>query len=193
MGASDGIRSSHVCSVVVSSPQAGTFGFNPPYTDRLLHSICISFSPRNLSCISSSIPSVQTLVSFLLVWQQSSVFFTTYISYIPCQHLFCIVSHLCWSFFLFSPTFVSPEHISYFSSCHPFYSEIFETCSCRSIATVSLQDVVLTSYIPPLWESHARNISLLQRRVIVYVSVCVWIEFVSLAPQGVRETNCMLL
>lgn len=44
--------------------------------------------------------------------------------------------------------FVSPEHISYRCTCHPLRSRIFEIFSYRSIATVSLQDVLLTSHIP---------------------------------------------
>ncbi len=135
-----------VCSV--SSPQADTCGFNPPYVDRLLHSISIYSS--NLSCVSSSIPSVLLICSHSCFFDSSLPFFhNTYFSYpLPTSFLYGF-TFLMKSLFLFS-SFVSPEHISFCCTCHPLYSEIFEIFSYRSIVTVSLQDVLLTSYIPLL-------------------------------------------
>ena len=102
-----------VRSIAVSSPQADTCGFNPPYTERLLHYICISFfPPKPLSCVSSSKSQRSSLWShFWFLWQQSSFLsqnaFPFHISHIPCQHLYYIVSPFC-----FPPHFISPEHIS---------------------------------------------------------------------------------
>lgn len=111
--------------------------------------------PKNLSSVSSSIPSVRLLSPYLCLWQQPSFLspcvFPFCISHVPCQHLFYIVSPSFVFFFpSFSPHFVSPEHTSSCYTCHPFNSEMFELFSYRSITTVSLQDVLLPSHIPLL-------------------------------------------
>lgn len=76
-------------------------------------------------------------------------FHNSYFSYpLPTSFLYGF-TFLMKSFLPFS-LFVSPEHISYCCTCHPLHSEIFEVFSYRSIAAVSLQDVLPTSHIPLL-------------------------------------------
>lgn len=65
--------------------------------------------PKNLSRVSSSIPSVRLLSPYLCLWQQPSFLspcvFPFCISHVPCQHLFYIVSPSFVFFFLpFPPT-----------------------------------------------------------------------------------------
>lgn len=116
-----------VRSAAVSSPQADTCGFNQLYMDPLLHSASASFPPpQSPACVSSFIPSVSSVLLFLLLWQPpsflSQYIVSFYISHILCQHLFCIVSPFFPIFFFlavpFPCRFLSPEHISGLCTCH---------------------------------------------------------------------------
>lgn len=181
-----------VRSAAVSSPQADTCGFNQLYMDPLLHSASASFPPpQSPACVSSFIPSVSSVLLFLLLWQPpsflSQYIVSFYISHILCQHLFCIVSPFFPIFFFlavpFPCRFLSPEHISGLCTCHPVYLEIFERYSYREAASVSLQDVWFTSHIPLLWEAYVKKTS---SSSLEKCDVCIsgWICFIS--PKSLR-------
>lgn len=117
-------------------------------TDSFTLSASLSLPKTSLASLHLSHKS--RLWSHFCLFDSSLPFFSQHIFLISLANIFFALCPIFAGLSLFFPQFVPPEHISYFSTCHPFYCRIFETCSYRSIATVSLQDVALTSYIPPL-------------------------------------------
>ena len=145
--------SSRVCVVLaVSSPQADTCGFNPPYADgRLFRSICVSVSPRAPSLVSPHLSHQPRLCAHSCFFDSSLPFSRNpYFLFMSPANIFPIQSHLFDE--VLSSFCLPPEHIRYRCTCHPLLGRIFEIFSYRSIATVSLQDASLTSHIPNCFE-----------------------------------------
>lgn len=87
-----------VCSVVVSSPQADTCGFNPLYTNKLLHSIFISFSPQKIFLMSPHLSHQTCFCSRFCLFDSSLPFFHDmyflFISLISLANIFSTLFHL---------------------------------------------------------------------------------------------------
>lgn len=151
MGASDGIRSLHVCAalrcphlrqthvVLISCIWTHSFTlrlhlFLPPKAP--LVSLRSSHQSRLCCCSRCS-------DSHLPFFHNTSFPFTFLISF---ANIFSASFHLFFPIFFFLAVpfpcrFLSPEHISGLCTCHPVYLEIFERYSYREAASVSLQDV----------------------------------------------------
>lgn len=150
MGASDGIRSSHVCAalrcphlrqthvVLISCIWTHSFTlrlhlFLPPKPR-----LCLFVHPISLICAVVPAALTATFLSFTIHR------FLLHFSYpLPTSFLHRF-TFFPFFFFLAVPfpcRFLSPEHISGLCTCHPVYLEIFEQYSYREAASVSLQDV----------------------------------------------------